>query len=45
MKKPNNLEWRIKLAEQEEIASHLVNDAEPSYSEWKHYFTEEKANA
>jgi hypothetical protein len=24
-----------------EIASHLVNDAEPSYSEWEHHSTEE----
>jgi hypothetical protein len=24
-----------------EIASHLVNDAEPNYSEWEHHSTEE----
>jgi len=24
-----------------EIAAHLVNDTEPSYSEWQHYSTDE----
>tara|TARA_A100001015_G_scaffold266924_1_gene316515 strand:+ start:460 stop:630 length:171 start_codon:yes stop_codon:yes gene_type:complete len=24
-----------------EIASHIVNDAEPSYTEWQHYSTKE----
>jgi len=27
-----------------EIAAHLVNNAEPSYTEWEHYSTEELNN-